>query len=427
MFSDGAALARGGDDLLDVLGLGRGEDLDDLGDDGARQRPAGDDARQLPPERLVAAQRRNQQVRDDVGHRHGDQRRHPHQLGQRLFEVQLVDVGEPSFDDGLVEQVRQAAGDDHHDPHREDPDQQLDLRLRVRDGQQDEGDERDARHAVGLEPVGAGADRVAGVVAGAVGDDARVARVVLFDVEDDLHEVRPDVGDLREDAARDAQRGGAQRLADGEPDEAGAGVIARKEEEDAQHHHQLDADEQHADAHPGLQRDGVDGVGLALQAGVSRARVGEGVDADAEPSDAVAAADADQREQQDDGDLQRLEVPEHAEVEDHDDADEDLEQQDELALRDQVGLARLVDQLRDLAHRPVDRHVLELAVNHQPEHQPQDADGDADQQQRAAGDAAEELHLPEVGQHQRGFAALVALRKGVRAKRRDDQSQRERQ
>ena len=92
--------------------------------------------------------------------------------------------------------------------------------------QHDEGDQRHAGHAVGLEAVGARADRVAGVVAGAVGDHARVARIVFLDVEDDLHQVGADVGDLGEDAAGDAQRRRAERLADGEADEAGPGVVA---------------------------------------------------------------------------------------------------------------------------------------------------------------------------------------------------------
>jgi len=70
-------------------------------------------------------------------------------------------------------------------PHREDPDEELHLRGGVRDREEDEADERDARDAVGLEAVGGGADRVAGVVAGAVGDDAGVPRVVLLDLEDD--------------------------------------------------------------------------------------------------------------------------------------------------------------------------------------------------------------------------------------------------
>ena len=92
------------------------------------------------------------------------------------------------------------------------------------DRQHDERDERDAGHAVGLEAVGRRADRVAGVVAGAVGDDAGVPRVVFLDLEDDLHQVGADVGDLREDAAGDAQRRRAERLADGEAEEAGARV-----------------------------------------------------------------------------------------------------------------------------------------------------------------------------------------------------------
>src|SRR5207248_10752609 len=66
--------------------------------------------------------------------------------------------------------------------------------------------------AVGLEAVRRRADGVAGVVAGAVGDDAGVAGVVFLDVEDDLHQVGADVGDLREDASGDAQRGRAERL-----------------------------------------------------------------------------------------------------------------------------------------------------------------------------------------------------------------------
>ena len=55
-------------------------------------------------------------------------------------------------------------------------------------------------------------------------------------------------------------------------------------------------------------------------------------------------------------------------------ADEDLQDQQELPLRDQVGLARLVDQVRDLEHRRVHRQRLELPVDHEAEHQPGDAD-----------------------------------------------------
>src|SRR5438045_887583 len=69
---------------------------------------------------------------------------------------------------------------------------------------------RAGRDAVGPQPVRRRADRVARVVTRAVGDHARVARVVFLDVEDDLHQVAADVGDLGEDAAGDAQRTGAE-------------------------------------------------------------------------------------------------------------------------------------------------------------------------------------------------------------------------
>ena len=161
------------------------------------------------------------------------------------------------------------------------------------------------------------------------------------------------------------------------PMKHGARVVAGDEEQDAQHDEQLDADEQHADAHARLERDRVDGIGLAPEAREGGARVGERVDADAEPRHAVAARDADQAEEQDDDDLDGLEVQQEPEVEDDDDADEDLEDQDELALGDQVRLAGLVDQLGDLPHRLVHGQVLELAVDDEAEDQPEDADDEA--------------------------------------------------
>ena len=61
-----AAFARRGHDFPDVRRLGRREDLHQLRDDRARQRAAGDDRRELPPQRAVA-EIRDQQVGDDVG------------------------------------------------------------------------------------------------------------------------------------------------------------------------------------------------------------------------------------------------------------------------------------------------------------------------------------------------------------------------
>jgi hypothetical protein len=130
---------------------------------------------------------------------------------------------------------------------------------------------------------------------------------------------------------------------------------------------------------PGPQRNVVHRERLAGQAGERRPRVGERVDADAEPGHAVAAGHADQAEQQDEQDLRGLETDQR-EVRHDDGADEDLENQQELALLDQVGLARLVDQIRHVGHRPVHRQLLHGDVRRHAEQQPEHAHEEARQQ-----------------------------------------------
>src|SRR4029077_3728956 len=110
--------------------------------------------------------------------------------------------------------------------HHEDPHQQLHLHGGTLYAQKDEGDQRHAGHAVGFEAVGGGADGIAGVVAGAVGDHAGVAGIVFFNFEDDLHQVGTDVGDLGENAAGNPQRGRAQGFSNGEADETRTGIVA---------------------------------------------------------------------------------------------------------------------------------------------------------------------------------------------------------
>ncbi len=275
--------------------FGGSEDLDQFRDERARQGSAGDDGSEFPPEGSVA-EAGNHQVGDDVGEEDGDDGGDPDQRGQGRLEVHFVGVLVFGAGDGGIEEVGAGAGEQHADAHDEDPYQQFGLGGGALDGQQDEGDQGHAGDAVGFEAVGAGADRVAGVVTGAVCDDTRVARIVFLDLEDDLHEVGADVGDLGEDAAGDTEGGGTERFADGEADEAGAGVVARDEQEDGEHDQQFDRDQQHADAHSGLQRNRHDGVRFAAQSGEGCAGVGEGVDANSEPRHAVAAGDADEAE-----------------------------------------------------------------------------------------------------------------------------------
>ena len=253
------------------------------------------------------------------------------------------------------------------------------------DAEQNESDERDAGDAVGFEAVGAGADGVAGVVTGAIGDDAGIAGVVFLDFEDDFHQVGADVGDLGEDAAGDAQRRGAERFADGEADEARAGVIARNEEQNEKHHQQLDADEHHADAHAGFERDVINRIRLAAQAGEGGARVGEGIDANAEPRDAVAAGDADEAEEKNnrqrgaDGLIRH--GSENAEVEDDDDGDEEPEEKEEFALGEEVGFAGFVDQLGNFAHGAMHGQIFQARVNEKTEGQAENAEENAPEQQ----------------------------------------------
>ena len=196
----------------------------------------------------------------------------PDQIGERRFEIHLVDVRVFALGDRRVDQIGAARGDHHHDAHRENPDQQLALDQCTVYGQHNEGDQRHARDAIRFEAVGARTHRIARVVARAIGDNARVARVVFFDLEDDLHQVGANVGDLCEDAARHAQRRCAERLANGKADETRSGIIARDEQQDEQHQDQLDADQQHADAHAGFQRNFVTRKRLAAQTGESAVR-----------------------------------------------------------------------------------------------------------------------------------------------------------
>ena len=83
-----------------------------------------------------------------------------------------------------------------------------------------EEDGPDGGDGVGLEEVGGHAGAVADVVAHVVGDDRRVARVVLGDAGLDLaDQVGADVGALGEDAAAEPREDRDQRRAEGQADQ----------------------------------------------------------------------------------------------------------------------------------------------------------------------------------------------------------------
>ena len=106
----------------------------------------------------------------------------------------------------------------------------------------------------------------------------------------------------------------------------------RDEEQDEKHDNQFHADQQHADAHAGLQGNLVTRERFAAQTGKGGARIGEGIDANAEPSHATASADSHNAEHQDDENLDGVKVLEKPEVENNDSADEGLKDEQEFTL-----------------------------------------------------------------------------------------------
>ncbi len=62
-----AAFFRGDDDFFYVARFGGSEDFHQFGNDGAGERAAGNDRRQLPPLRGISAEYWNNERRDDVG------------------------------------------------------------------------------------------------------------------------------------------------------------------------------------------------------------------------------------------------------------------------------------------------------------------------------------------------------------------------
>ena len=297
-----AAFARSRNNFLDVAGIGRGEHLDDFRDDRAGERTERNDQGKLPPEvcidRSTDRDVTDQKLGDNKRQDQRNDRRHPDQRGQRRFEVETSGIAILALHDDLVADVGDTGSDDHHDAHDEDPDQQLNLNGGFWNRQQDEADQRDASNTIGFETVSRRANRVAGIVTGTVSDNTRVARIVFLDLEDDLHQVGTDVGNLGEDAAGDTQRRSTKRFTDGETDEALASQFRRHEQQDAKHHQQFGRDQHHADRDTRLHRNRINRVRLAFERSESGTAVGQRIDPDTEPGNTERTGNTDQGEDQ---------------------------------------------------------------------------------------------------------------------------------
>ncbi len=330
------------------------------------------------------------------GHDRGD----PNQVGQGVLEIELLLAAEQGLAEDVVHEVGNQGREDHEDTHGEDPDDQLAAHDGVvGQGQGQEGDERDARDAVGLEAVRRGADRVTRIVAGAVRDDAGIFGIVFRKVEDDLHEVGTDVGDLGEDTPADSQRAGAEGLADGEADEAGTGQFHGEVGQNEDHKEELDADQQQSHAHAGAEADVDDIQGLAAQGREGGAGIGDRVDPDAEPGHAVGAEDSHDRAEKDHQDGADRVALQADEVIDDADGDQDPEAGEELPLLEQIGLAGLPDRVGDVQHGPVGGQVFRLGVLHPAESHSDQADEETDiQNGESAEGAAHEADLGQIGE-----------------------------
>src|SRR5262249_38758015 len=218
---------------------------------------------------------------------------------------------------GGVNEITQGGSDDHQNTHTEDPDQQLNLNNRIFHRAENECNESDARNAVRFEPIGRRSNGIAGIVARTVRNDSWISGIVFLDLKSDLHQIRPYVRNLREDAACHAQRGGAQRLADRKSYETFAGEFAREEQQDAEHHEQLDANQQHPDAHACLKRNKVAGIRLAAKAREGGSRVGEGIYPNAEPCHRIASEDTDDAENQNNNHTGQFKMTQKPEIKNH--------------------------------------------------------------------------------------------------------------
>ena len=95
---------------------------------------------------------------------------------------------------------------------------------------------------------------------------------------------------------------------------------------------------------------------------------------------------------------------EDTEVKDNDHGDEEPKEHKEFALREEISLASLVDQLGNVAHRLVHGHAFEAAVDGQPENEPKHAEDDAEEKQLVAIDS-EKSYLRKIRHLQASFTA----------------------
>ena len=216
---------------------------------------------------------------------------------------------------------------------------------------------RDRRDGVGLEEVGRHAGAVADVVAHVVGDDRRVARIVLGDAGLDLpDEVGADVCGLRVDAAAETREDGDERAAERESDEV-AHRRLRRVPDPVGEHPVVAGDAEKAepdDEEPGHRARAERDLECRLQA-LARGFGGADVRAhrDVHPDEA-----GQRREDGADQEPERGAPPELV-VEPEQEERHDRDDRDRRVLLAQIRRGALLDRARDLLHLLVPGRLLE--------------------------------------------------------------------
>ena len=104
------------------------------------------------------------------------------------------------------------------------------------------------------------------------------------------------------------------------------------------------------------------GYGLPRNPANEVRELAKSVDSNAEPGDSKTTAHSDQTEPQNNRQGSRHRFPwdrrQHTEVENNDRRDKHPQQQQELALGNQIRLARLIDQFGNLEHGTMHRQLL---------------------------------------------------------------------
>ena len=222
------------------------------------------------------------------------------------------------------------------------------------DSEQHHGDGRDR---VRLEQVSRHARAVADVVADVVGDDRRVARIVLGDTRLDLpDEVGADVGGLRVDAAAESREDGDERAAEGEPDEVAHRGLGRVADPVGEHPvvagdaEEPEPDDEEAGDRAGAERDLERGL-QALARCLGRAHVRAHRD--------VHADEAGQRREHGADQEPECGAPPELVVEAEQEERHDRHDRDRRVLLAQIRRGALLDRARDLLHPLVARRLLQ--------------------------------------------------------------------